>query len=358
MAEQENKLQLTATMLAQCTKPGQVMELPAVRDRWVNTYKMTTGKEDGELKFEAEKVLFMQTVSESAGLAKCTPITIYSSFILLAVSGLSLRDDQCYLIPYKDKCGFMVGWKGRLEQLTQIPGIKHVNEPICVFDGEDFDYSIVEGEIKVAHHKPLLNTVGRDILAVYCTIEFQIGKKTYLMKREEVLAIRDKYSQSYKDWAKIKPDASGKRIKSGQYKDGNKYSFEIEEPMWVSDEKQAFKKTLIKRIYNSISKSASQKYLDKEIAEFQKTVEDTEVQHIDEDEFAANIKNVTAVDTPFEEIPEAAIEAEFDKVVKEVVAPPIVAQPAIPKAPPTPKANKAPEVVHTPQVITDEDETF
>lgn len=321
MAKQENKLELTGKMLAECKHPKDIMELPAVRDRWVNTYNMTSGRQDGDLKFEAEKVLFIQTVSESATLAKCTQMSIYSSFILLAVSGLSLRDDQAYLVPYKDKCGFMVGWKGRLEQITQIPGVERVNEPICVFDGEEFEYEINEGEYKVVKHRPLLNTQGREILAVYCTIRQAGHVRTFLMKREEVLSIRDRFSASYKDYMKIPVNGDGKRMKKYKDKQTQEWKeFEVEAPMWVTDEVQAFKKTLIRRIYNTMSKTGAQKYLDTQIKEFVKEV-DSESEHVDEDEFARKVQaNLNVEDTPYEELSEEQINAELDKTAEQVNA--------------------------------------
>ena len=327
----ENKLELTSKMLMECKKPSEIIELPAVRDRWVNTYNLTTGKQDGELKFEAEKILFVQTVAESQQLAKCTQMSIYSSFILLAVSGLSLRDDQCYLVPYKDKCGFLVGWKGRLEQMSQIPGVKHVNEPICVYEDEDFDYEIKDGVYNIIKHKPSLNTEGKKILAVYATIEYADSIKTHLMKREEVISIRDRYSASYKDYSKIEPNEKGKRMK--KYKDkqtGEWKEFELEAPMWVTDEAQAFKKTLIHRMYKSISKSGTQKYLDREIQNFKQTiVEDSDVEQIDEEEISRKINDLSKVeDTTFEEVKPEEQPKEEPKAVEpkeQIVKPVIVA---------------------------------
>jgi len=341
----ENKLALTGKMLQECKKPADVMDLPAVQDRWVNTYNLTTGKDNGLLKFEAEKVLFLQTISEDANLAKCSMVSIYSSFILLAVSGLSLIDGQSYLIPYKDKCVWMPGWKGRLEQIKQIPNINHVNEPVCIFEGEDFEYEIIEGEIKVLKHRPSLNTEGKQILGVYVTIEYTFGKKTFLMKREEVISIRNRYSQSYKDYIKIVPNAEGKRIKSGTSKTGFAYSFEIEEPMWISDEIQAFKKTLIKRVYNTIPKSSGSKYLDKRLSEAATELGINEKEVDMEDALEDKLRNIEGEFTD-SEVVESNINTETVQATEETktVKPPKVVKP--------PKAEKVIETIIAEEVTS------
>lgn len=263
--EKKDALTLTSQMLNECKSPAEIVDLPAVEKRWVDTYEMTTGKKDGDLKFHAEKIVFLQTIAENKQLAECTPMSIYSSFILLAVSGLSLRDGQSYLIPYKKKAVWMPGWKGRLEQISQIKGVEYLAEPICVYENEEFDFEVINGEYVINKHKPQLNTKDQDIVAVYAVMRMLNGsKRIFLMKREEVLSIRDRYSVSYKDYMSIKPNAQGKRMKSGKFGD-----YEVEAPMWVTDEAQAFKKTLVKRIYNTIAKegglNANAKYIDDQI---------------------------------------------------------------------------------------------
>jgi len=298
-------LTLTSQMLNSCKDPSEIVDLPAVEQRWINTYEMTTGKKDGDLKFHAEKLLFLQTITESPQLAKCTPMSIYSSFILLAVSGLSLKDGQSYLIPFKGKAVWMPGWKGRLEQISQIKGVDYLAEPICVFDGEEFEHEIVNGEIQILRHKPLLNTVGKQILAVYATLRMINGtSRIFMMKREEVLSIRDHYSKSYNDYMSVTPNKEGKRIKAGKYGD-----YEVESPMWVTDETQAFKKTLVKRIYNTLAKEGGtgrSSYVDDQINEMTGETAD-----VDPEDFAERVNSIAGVeDAVCEDVsePEPAVE--------------------------------------------------
>ena len=347
--EKKDALTLTSKMLNECKTPGEIVDLPAVEKRWVDTYNMTSGKSDGDLKFHAEKIVFLQTISESAQLAKCTPMSIYSSFILLAVSGLSLKDGQSYLIPYKNKCVWMPGWKGRLEQISQIRGVDYLAEPVCVYANEvdDFEYSIVNGEYEIKQHKPKLNTVGQDIVAVYATLKLMNGKsRIFFMKREEVLSIRDRYSQSYKDYVSVEPNEEGRRVKSGKYGE-----YEVEAPMWVTDEAQAFKKTLVKRIYNTLAKegslSASSKYVDDQLN--QMVNDATMSDNTDPEEFAASVRNTSEVDfSDYEEVTDEPEEVSKVESVKEESQRPS----------PNPAPAQAPEAKVQPKVQVQDDEIF
>lgn len=309
---QEDRLELTSKMLNECETPTEIINLPAVEDRWIKTYEMTTGRKDGDLRFHAEKTLFMQTIAEDKNLAQCTPMSIYSSFILLAVSGLSLKDGESYLIPYGKKCTWMPGWKGRLEQINNIPGVKTLTEPICVYENEEFEFEVQDGNYVITKHKPQLNTKGQDILLVYANLIMHDGTKTvYLMRRDEVLSIRDRYSTSYNQYISKPANKDGKRV--AKYKDrftGEWKEFEIDPPMWVTDEAQAFKKTLIKRIYNTIPKSGTVVYIDNEI---EKTFQDAEqFGEMDAEEIAKNVQSISQIDDSENEVEDG----EYDDVTE------------------------------------------
>lgn len=309
--EKKDALTLTSKMLNQCKSPAEIVDLEAVERRWIDTYQLTTGRKDGDLRFHAEKIMFLQTIAENNQLAKCTPMSIYSSFILLAVSGLSLKDGQSYLIPYGNKAVWMPGWKGRLEQINQIPGVKYLAEPICVYANEEFDFEVIDGEYVITKHKPSLNTEGQDIIAVYAVMKLTDGgKRIFLMKRDEVLSIRDRFSESYRNYMLIKPNAEGKRIRKLRNKTtGEWFEMEVEAPMWVTDEAQAFKKTLVKRIYNTIAKegklSANAQYADDQLQqELEQSQKGITVDDIEE-RMAANMVD----DVEYQEVDNNATEA-------------------------------------------------
>lgn len=248
-----NQLALTQSALAAPKTLREVFEIDPFRNNFVQNYIKTTGKSNGELIFEREKILFMKALQASKGLEGCDRFSIYSAFIELAVSGLTLNEGLAYIIPYKDKAQFQIGWKGRLEQMSQMPEMKLIAEPQLVYTSDEFDYEIRNGVPVIIKHKPAKERPSNDqILFVYMTCDTQYGYKTWIMSRSEVLSIRDRYSAGYKQYMKA----------GGKWQDGKP----MDPPFWISDEGQAFKKTLIKRVYNGLPKTARLKALDTKIS--------------------------------------------------------------------------------------------
>ena len=274
---------LTRKMIMDTPDLKSLIELPAIQDNWVKTYNSVTGKEDGELKFNAEKILFLQTISSSKALEKCDKFTIYSSFIELAISGLTLRDGLAYIIPYGKTASFMPGWRGRLEQINEMPNVVHCHEPQVVYDCDEFDYE--KGtKVVINKHKPGVRTKESRPTHVYFVIEFKHGPDVYIMDAIDVINIRDTYSSSYKQYV-ADCKAANKQIGDTFEKTMNgpsgTWNIKIEPPMWVSDEAQAFKKTIVKRVYGTLPKLPKQKWLDERTANL--------AEKIDADEAAAEI---------------------------------------------------------------------
>jgi recombinational DNA repair protein RecT len=264
-----NKLQMTQSALQQAPNLKALFELDAFRNNYVTNYSKTTGKKDGDMVFEREKILFMKAIQAQPKLEKCDRFTIYSAFIELAASGLSLNDGEAFIIPYGTVAQFQPGWKGRLNQMSMLPYIKYVNDPVVVYESDEFDYEIVNGVTHIKKHKPNLKRVaGEAITFVYLSIETDHGFKIHLMSAADVYSIRDRYSQTYKQYM---IDIAAKGLKLGDsFKKtitGRNGSFEVtvEPPFWVTDEPRAFKKTLVKRVWNSIPKTERMKKLDEKI---------------------------------------------------------------------------------------------
>lgn len=255
-----------------------VFELEPFQNNFVTNLVKTSGiTEEGALmKFEREKILFMKAISANKELEKCDRFTIYSAFIELAVSGCSLLDGESYIIPYGGKAQFQVGYKGRVNQMNTLPGIVHVNMPQVVYDCDDFDYELGEFP-KINKHKPGKRTKDNQLTHVYIVVEREPtptnprAKDVYIMDRIEVLAIRDRYSQSYKNYV-ADCQKLGKDIGSTFKKTitprggGNSFDVWVEPPMWITSEEEAWKKTIVKRAYKWAPKTARLKALDAKIA--------------------------------------------------------------------------------------------
>lgn len=250
-----NALQLTRAALTTPTDLKGMFEVEAFRHNFMSNYEKTTGQKNGSMIFERERILFMKAIAENKKLEQCDRFTIYAAFIELAVSGLTLNEGICYIIPYKDRAQMQIGWRGRLEQISQMPEINYVPEPQVVLTNElcDFDYELGETP-RIVKHKPAKDrTITKEnrIEYVYLILDTKFGKRTFLMSRQEVLQIRDTYSIGYKQYMS----------KGGKWPDGNP----MEPPFWLTNEAEAFKKTLVKRAYKYLPKTPRMKAIDEKI---------------------------------------------------------------------------------------------
>lgn len=278
---------LTKTMLDEPKNLNEMIQIPAIQDRWIKTYESVSNKKDGEMRFAAEMILFQQA---AAKLEKCDRFSVYASFIELSISGLTLRDGLTYIVPFGNKAQFMVGWKGRLEQMLEVPSIIHISEPQLVYSCDQFDYE--KGMQTIIHgHKPVFpRPDDATIMFVYMIVHFRHGKEVFMMDSDEVLNIRDKYSKSYGSYMKALANEKNKTLGKkygdtlvGSAKGQNGwYDFDIEPPMWITSEGQAFKKTLVKRAWNNVEKLPKHQLLDEKFNDFIKN--NPEAQFVDPDE--------------------------------------------------------------------------
>lgn len=231
-----------------------VFEVVAFRNNFVNNYLKTTGRPDGEMIFEREKLMFLKAVNDNTKLQECTRFSIYSAFIELAASGLTLSEGCCYILPYGKQAQFQIGYKGRLEQINSIPGVELAPEPQVVWSGDDFDYEL-GSDPRIIKHKPIKAADrAKDALIeyVYLVLTLDGGRKRLtIMDRATVIARRDRYSKSYIYYVK----------NDGKYSDGKP----MDKPFWLTNEEKAFKKTVVKEAYSFLPKTARMKALDERI---------------------------------------------------------------------------------------------
>lgn len=260
-----DKLSLTLATLNGAKDLKEMFELPAVRHNAMMNRIKTLGVSENQaaMHYEREKILFFKALQANKKLEECDRFSIYSCWIELHASGRTLNDGDSYMIPYGKQAQFQIGWKGRLDQMGQIPEIKNIPPPQVVYENDEFDYAL--GDNPYVHHKPAKVQTG-NITHVYLVIQKTTGKEIHVMTRAEVLGIRDRYSKGYKQYV-ADCVAAKQEIGATFKKNVGNYDITIEPPMWVSSEAEAWKKTLVKRAYKSQSnKSARMRAIDAKIA--------------------------------------------------------------------------------------------
>ncbi len=95
--------------------------------------------------------LALSAFSSSPQLQQCDPKSIAASIMTASTLGLEPGvNGQGYLIPYKNTCTFVPGWKG-LVDIANRSGRASVWTG-AVFEGDEFDYAL--GDRPFVHHKP------------------------------------------------------------------------------------------------------------------------------------------------------------------------------------------------------------
>lgn len=262
-------------MLNGCQYAKDVFDLEAVRINWINLYSRVHGKTDGPSAYERERVLYVGFMAANATIGNCDRFSIYKTWMDLALAGISLANGQAAIIPRGGKATLHIQWQGRREQMMQLPQVVHIEEPVVVYDCDHFDFHRDMNGLHINIHKPLHpRPADAKRTCVYVTIQYTYGVKAHMMDAGDVLTIRDNYSDSYKRYLEdlkhyeaaraANPNhPEGKVQKTG--KNGNTWWADLEAPMWVNREDEAWKKTMIHRLYKNVDKLPHQKYLDERI---------------------------------------------------------------------------------------------
>ncbi len=281
--EQKATVQITQAMILGCKHPKDIADLPAVADNWIKTYNRCNRRNDGETKYEREKIMFIQITTASAALTKATPFSLYAALMRLAVCGISLEDGEASLIPRGKNCTLHIEAKGRRTMISNLPGVLHVSEPQLVYDC-DCDIAFTElpyrpirnmsGLVINEWQQATTRPDGAQLRYVYVIVQFRLGPKAYEMDRDDVLQIRDEFSDSYKAYIKDMADNAASQLTDKPWpamkalRNGYEglYFADIKPPMWVNREGEAWKKTMIHRLWKSMDKQAHQQYLDDRFA--------------------------------------------------------------------------------------------
>lgn len=306
-----NPLTLTVTALQSPKDLKGMFELEAFKANYAKNYNITSGSSRGELIFERERVLFMKALAANAELEACERFSIYAAFIELAASGSTLAEGCAYIIPYKGKANFQMGYKGRLEIMNTIPGIDLVPEPQVVYTGDDFDFELGE-EPKIIRHKPKKERAPEAVIEfVYLVVTHNGKNRLTILDREKVLSVRDRYSIPFKYWKSKGGEMTGDKVTK---------KTDAKEPLWCTDPARCFKKTCVNQAYSFLPKTERMKALDRRIKynldpETGVVIEDKEI------DYGITGQGPT-IDTKHEEVKPAAItQGEQQPAAQETPAP-------------------------------------
>lgn len=156
-------------------------------------------------------------VARAPKLADCTPVSVVDALTTCAQLGLSPsgRLGSAYLIPYKDKCTLVIGYRGYADLAYRSGDVSSFHAQV-VHEGDEFQYE--EGLSPVLRHVPTEADKPGLLRAVYAIARMKDGSTAHVvMLRREVLAIK----------ARSRASSDGP---------------------WVTDEAEMWKKTAVRRL--------------------------------------------------------------------------------------------------------------
>ncbi len=190
----ENQKSITVTMDHLNTlQPASIANDDRVKAMFVKNFNAIHKSSNGEQVYELEKYYFSRGVSTSAELKKCTKLSLYATFIEMAVQGLSFDPGKklCYLVPqnvnvgtkdnpqWETRASLEVSPYGELAIRQAMGQIKSADNPEVVYEGEHFEVSQTPTG-KQVDHKFKFPRTGK-MIACYMRIVKSDGENDYFI---------------------------------------------------------------------------------------------------------------------------------------------------------------------------------
>ena len=121
-------------------------------------------------------------------LQVCTKDSIANALLTMVVYGLTPLKDQGYFIVYGKKLLWQNSYFGNMAIWKRVTGAHIDPAAVVVYEDDELEYEIVEGEYRIISHKQTLaNIKSEKIVAAYAILTYPDGsKKTTLMTIDEI----------------------------------------------------------------------------------------------------------------------------------------------------------------------------
>ncbi|UPO98393.1 recombinase RecT (plasmid) [Cetobacterium somerae] len=132
-------------------------------------------------------------------LQDCEPQSIINSAIASATLDLPIEKNlgYAYIVPYKDKAQFQMGYKGYIQLALRSGQYKYINS-IEIKEGELENYNLLTGEFNFKFIEDINQRLEAKTIGYASYIEFTNGfRNTLYMTKEQIENHAEKYSQSY-----------------------------------------------------------------------------------------------------------------------------------------------------------------
>lgn len=208
MANVQQNEKVTLLQKIDQATPAQIAALTEVADRFKQIYSVMNGgnKDQAQIKYEAEKFHFAKLIQEKQELQKCTKLSLYGCFMDMAVNGLSFDPamKHAYVVGFPTNIGtkenpkwetraqLMISGYGELHMRVRQGQIKYADNPVLVYEGDEFRYGTKNGKIFLDHVAQLPRKKDAEIIGCYIRLERPDGSVDYkVLSLEEVLKFKE-----------------------------------------------------------------------------------------------------------------------------------------------------------------------
>ena len=222
------KIENTLSVLNNTAKGGLVdvkalTQLPFVAEKFISLYNNVNNSQSGELVYHAETLNFTTLVNSNPNLKKCTPVSLYQTFINAAVNNLSFSEHkkQVYIVPNRDTAKLWITPYGEAQLRIDRGVIKHYDSPVLVYDCDEFSKKLVDNDT-VLNHTPIVPTPkDANIIASY--IKITRSDNTFYFEVFDIsffINLRDNYSKQKNSlaWRDLPAMIKAKTIKHAFHK--------------------------------------------------------------------------------------------------------------------------------------------
>lgn len=194
-----NQQTLSQADKIQSLKATEVIRDEYVRNQFITVYN-AIWKEGGEAAYERESFYFNSQLRDNQKLRKSTGMSVFFAFIDLAVRGLSLEPGaqaMCYLLPrsykvgidekgkdvWELRCNLTISGYGELVLRAKTGQILHADNPVVVYEGDEFSYGEKNGQ-KYVNYCCTLPRKSNKIIACFLKITRCDGSIDYSVMTE------------------------------------------------------------------------------------------------------------------------------------------------------------------------------
>jgi len=180
-------------------KPAEIVEIPAVKDKFIAMHNAIHGTDKGELIYHKESFNFKKQIAESSALRECSPISLYGVFLDINVNGLTLEQGSkpdCYIIPrshktgqknaqgqdiYEKRASLQVSPYGELKLRMRAGQIKYADNPVIVYECDKFVIGLNDRGKQVVKDYERNTSRPKDAKVVACFVRIERPDGTFEM---------------------------------------------------------------------------------------------------------------------------------------------------------------------------------